>query len=108
MSVVESSCLEVLVNGGVVELDNIRFSTDFINDFEGENEDGIKIMSKGNYNWWVDYLEQYGMAQDLVNELLFDKDEDYKLKEYYHNFINGVEFNDLPEAMRNFVASCNQ
>jgi hypothetical protein len=110
MLVVEGSCLEVLVNGEVVELDNIRFSTDFINDFEGKNEDGIDIMSEENYDWWVDYIEQYGSNQDLVNELLYDVygNLDYDVSEKYQTYINGVEFNDIPEAMRNFYFENNQ
>jgi len=98
MSVVESSCLEVLVNGVIVELDNIRFSTDFINDFEGQDEDGINIMAKENYEWWEDYIVTYNNSQNLIIEEI----EDGLRNEDYHMYICGVEFNDLPEAMRNY------
>lgn len=61
-------------------LNDIRFNLDLISDFEGENENHIDIMTI----------------------------ENGKFNEDYHNFITGVEFNDLPKAMETFLKEYNK
>ena len=73
---------------------------------EGYNDDGIMIMTQVNFDWWFNYCSEYESADYAVNELLIEKDS-HELTDYYHNLICGMEFNDIPEAMHNFVIAHN-
>lgn len=97
---IESYSLEVVVNGKIELLSNIRFNIDVINDFKGVNSDDIDIMNKTDFDWWTNYIEQYNRANDLIIELLDEAGLD--IKEEYHNYINNIEFNELPTAMMSF------
>jgi len=89
-------------------------------DMDGYNDDGETIMTQDNFNWWENYCSEYQKADELVNEFFQDiktdcwkqhdtgAPEDAYLKEtemqeLYNDTIGGVEFNDVPAAMKQFV-----
>ena len=86
----------------------------------GFNSDDNMIMGQEEFDWWSDYCEKYEQADNLVHDFFNDLEENcwnnfetghpedayqksIELSEEYHNYICGIEFNDLPSAMVNFV-----
>ena len=75
-------------------------------EIEGYNDDGCMIMTQDTFDWWADYCNKYEVADQAVSDLLSEKD-DLELSELYHDFICGIEFNEIPEAMMIFVKEHN-
>jgi len=102
----------------------IDWSADLIGntdpEIEGYNDDGGMIMTQENFNWWENYCNEYEKADNLVNDFFNDLKEDCwnkfetgnpedayqksdNLEAKYHDYICGIEFNDIPQAMLRFI-----
>ena len=62
-----------------------------------------------NVEWWTAYAEERQEAEDALRELwhelenYVDELEAEKIKDWYNDYIGGVEFNDWPFATMAFV-----
>ena len=91
-------------------------------EIEGYDDEGRMIMTAETFDWWETYCAAYENADkalyDFFQELKNDcwehfsgrDPEDAYLRETettekFHNYIAGVEFNDIPSAMVEFVKS---
>ena len=78
------------------------WSADFMeaSNFEYDNDNDYYLISKEDFDWWKAYAAEWEEADEMVYELLREKEE---LGEDYRNYIGGFEFNDLASAMKRFV-----
>lgn len=66
------------------------------------------VMSQENYDWWDNHCNAYQEADNTLNETReWERErneygECYEFNEYYHQYINGYDFNSLPSAMIEF------
>ena len=86
----------------------------------GYNEEGNIIMGQEEFDWWENYCIEYQKADYLVYRFFSDLEKNCwnnfktgypedayqefdRLKARYHDFICGIEFNEIPAAMTDFV-----
>jgi len=96
-----------------ITLIDLKTGVDWSGDYMESAESGFDgdyiTMSQENFDWWNNQCNEYQKADEAVYELLnrAETEEEEikknKLTEQYHDFINGVEFNEQPEAMIKFV-----
>jgi len=59
--------------------------------------------------WWQEFAVEYQEADEAVFQFFHDikeyvdECEEEKIKDWYNDYIGGVEFNDLPNTMMVFV-----
>jgi len=91
-------------NGQIEENDFSDYGSFFSDHFDIiETEDGdFYSMKQEDFDWWFDYHQKREEAQENLDKLLKSKPE---LQKDFNNdvFFAGVEFNDYPDAMIQFV-----
>ena len=73
-------------------------------DLETVEIDGVEELSgdADQCEWWIDYCDRLNDAEQKIYDFL---EENEDLRDDYNNFIGGVEFNDRPDAIINFIKS---
>lgn len=103
----------------LLEINDPKTNTNMASDIVGNSWhdldwieiDGEKILSGDNEKceWWEKYCDELDNAESDIEEFLNDVENspghEYHLniREEYHNFIGGVEFNDKPSAINKFI-----
>ena len=89
-------------------------------EIEGYDDEDIMIMTQDNFDWWFNYCNEYEKADNAVHEFFQDLTNDCQdnfdtgepedayqreteMQEKFHDYINGIEFNDIPEYMTRFI-----
>ena len=100
--------IKIKENGKIEETNFSDYGDPFDAHFDSvETEDGdFILMTQEEFDWWADYSHRDITAREDLNRLLIEKPElndDYLADVLF----SGVEFNDYPEAIRNFVVDHN-
>ena len=70
-------------------------------EIEGYDDEGRMIMTEETFDWWETYCIAYENADKALYEYMQDRENDDLEK--FADYISGIEFNDLPGAMRSFI-----